>query len=621
LGVCTTSASVHGQPRIGDPAPSAPAAAAGAQAQPADTLPPPRKVSDLLIDHPRLEGLGTATHTGLGRTPIPTKQDREKINKFVEKFVDPQSSIDLILNRPRLWRLKEPPIRIQIPDENILSYAPVGAPTEISLIGKVVGTTVMNIWFGDRNDPAKQTVLSFLVHVLPDPEYKDRLERAYKALENEINSAFPDAYVCLYLVGDKLVVSGEVKDTIEATKILQIVRSNAPGGAAGGGRGGRGGRGRNRASDIPAETGGQFDLEAGNEPPTLEDYIVQGDTNVVNLLHIPGEQQVMLKVVVAEVSRDAARSIGIDWSITNKAGMKVFAQQTGSLLGGAAAGMVSAATGGTANAAAGNGGLVNLPILIDKGRIPIALEALRAVHLARSLAEPNLVTLNGHQANFRAGGEFPVPIVTGATATGLQGVSFVPFGVQLGFTPYIADKDRIRLQLNATVSTRDAAIGANIGTGNNTSTSVPGLNTRTINTTVEMREGQTLAIGGLLQTSLGGTTLRVPLFGDIPCFGQIFRLDTTSAGESELVLLVTPELVHPMEPKEVPPLPGSDYYEPGDLEFYLKGRLESLRNYDYRSPVMDEIHRMCAYRHCEETYFVGPHGHIQDRTTPGNEEH
>jgi pilus assembly protein CpaC len=211
--------------------------------------------------------------------------------------------------------------------------------------------------------------------------------------------------------------------------------------------------------------------------------------------------------------------------------------------------------------------------------------------------------------------------VTGATATGLQGVSFVPFGVQLGFTPYIADKDRIRLQLNATVSTRDVAIGTNIGTGNNTSSAVPGLNTRTVNTTVEMREGQTLAIGGLLQTSLGGTTIRVPFFGDIPCFGQLFRLDTTSAGESELVLLVTPELVHPMEPKEVPPLPGSDYYEPGDLEFYLKGRLESLRNYDYRSPVMTDIHRMCAYRHCEEQYFVGPHGHIQDRTPPGQEDH
>src|SRR5262249_44961830 len=159
--------------------------------------------------------------------------------------------------------------------------------------------------------------------------------------------------------------------------------------------------------------------------------------------------------------------------ITNKAGIKVFAQQTGSLLGGAASGTVQAAAGGVNT---GNGGsLVNLPILIDQGRIPIALEALRAVHLSRSLAEPHLVTLNGHQANFRAGGEFPVPIVTGATATGLQGVSFVPFGVQLGFTPYITDKDRIRLQLNATVSTRDAAIGASIGTGNNTSTQVPGL--------------------------------------------------------------------------------------------------------------------------------------------------
>jgi len=163
--------------------------------------------------------------------------------------------------------------------------------------------------------------------------------------------------------------------------------------------------------------------------------------------------------------------------------------------------------------------------------------------------------------------------------------------------------------LNASVSVRDVATGANFGTGAATNTFVPGLNTRNVTTTVEMREGQTLAIGGLLQTSLGGDTTRIPFFGDIPFGGQLFRSDRTSASESELVLLVTPELVHPMEPTEVPALPGSDYFEPGDLEFYLKGRLESLRDYDYRSPVMDTFCRMCAYRHCERQYFSGPHGH------------
>src|SRR5262249_49754877 len=142
-------------------------------------------------------------------------------------------------------------------------------------------------------------------------------------------------------------------------------------------------------------------------------------------------------------------------------------------------------------------------------------------------------------------GEFPVPIVTGATAVGLQGVSFVPFGVFLTFVPWIADRDRINLELSAFVSTRDVATGANIG-----GTNVPGLTTRNVVTTVVLREGQTLAIAGLVQNNLGGQTSRVPFFGDIPFPGQLFRVDRTQASESELVLLVTPELVHPMEPKE-----------------------------------------------------------------------
>jgi pilus assembly protein CpaC len=163
------------------------------------------------------------------------------------------------------------------------------------------------------------------------------------------------------------------------------------------------------------------------------------------------------------------------------------------------------------------------------------------------------------------------------------------------------------------VSTRDVATGATFGTGNTGSTFVPGLTTRTFSTTVEMREGQTLAVGGLLEVDLGSRSSRVPLLGDIPFGGQLFRSDSTSAQERELVMLVTPELVHPLEPKEVPPLPGSDFFEPGDLEFYLYGKLESQRAYDYRSPAMTDIHRMCAYRHCELLYFVGPHGHCDGR--------
>jgi pilus assembly protein CpaC len=425
--------------------------------------------------------------------------------------------------------------------------------------------------------------------VLPDPEAKERLERVYKALEDEINKAFPDAYVCLFLVGDKLVVTGQVKDAVEATHILQILRANAPAQAPTG------------VANIPTRqtlrspyTLDPLNLAASNNqaPNTINDYIIQGEQNLVNLLRIAGEQQVALKVTVAEVSRAAARSIGLNAQFRNNQGIQYFAQNTG---------IVNS----------------NLPTIIDNGQINLAIEALRNVNLAKSLAEPTLVAMNGRPASFQAGGQFPVPVVTGATATGLQGVSFVPFGVLLTFVPYISCKDKIQLELSAVVSVRDVTTGTNIGggigAGAGAGTFVPGLNTRNVQTTVVMREGQTLAIAGLIQNNLGADSARVPLFGDIPFPGQLFRTSRTQSSESELVLLVTPELIHPMEPKEIPPLPGSDYFEPGDLEFYLHGRLESWRPYSYRSPVMNDIHRMAAYRRCELLYFVGPHGHGEDK--------
>jgi pilus assembly protein CpaC len=126
---------------------------------------------------------------------------------------------------------------------------------------------------------------------------------------------------------------------------------------------------------------------------------------------------------------------------------------------------------------------------------------------------------------------------------------------------------------------------------------------------VELREGQTLAVAGLIQNRLGANSSRVPFFGDLPIIGRLAAFDQINAEEQELVILITPKLVHGMEANCVPPLPGSDMFEPGDLEFYLLGRLESRRSYDYRSPVMTDIHRMQRYHRCEQLYITGPFGH------------
>jgi pilus assembly protein CpaC len=245
-------------------------------------------------------------------------------------------------------------------------------------------------------------------------------------------------------------------------------------------------------------------------------------------------------------------------------------------------------------------------VALDNGQIQLAIRALRNMNYARSIAEPNLTAMNGQTATFLAGGQFPVPVVGGfGGGAGLQGVQFVPFGVQLFFTPIITDRDRIRLTVNATVSTRDAATGSNINGAN-----VPGLNARSFSSTVELREGQTMAVAGLIQNNLGGDAIRVPWIGDLPVVGRFFGFQRISHGEQELVILVTPELVHPLEPRELPALPGSDIFEPGDMEFYLCGRIESRRMYDFRSPVMTDIHRILSYRRCEQIYIIGPSGHV-----------
>lgn len=568
----------------------------GPKEAPPQPLPQPKQFPPFGDDKIRLPRLGSG---GLGLTPIPTEEELKEYAKYVKGVIDPRNTLDLVEGRARVVLLNATPTRTQIADPTIATFRllePQGQ--QMTIIGAKAGTTVLNLWFDDPDRKGEEKILSYLVRVIPDPEAKERLEAIYKVLEIEINKAFPNSRVRLTLVGDKLMVSGQAHDIAEATQILRIARANAPGetGAAT----------RPPLTSI-RPTGRPQDPLRPDLTPGVGDYLVEGAENVINNLRIPGEQQIMLRVVVAEVNRAAARSIGLNFSIINNQGTTVFAQQTGQL-----------GQGGGIGGQGLGGQLVNLPVNLDNGQIPIAINALRTLNYARSLAEPNLTALNGRTAIFLAGGQFPVPVIGGFGALGgvggfigggtggLQGVQFVPFGVQLAFTPIITDRDRIRLTLNATVSTRDNAQIAIIAGAN-----IPGLNTRTFSTTVELREGQTMAVAGLIQNNIGATGSRVPFFGDLPFFGRLASFQQTSAGEQELIVLVTPELVHPLEPHELSPLPGSDIFEPGDMEFYLAGRLESRRSYDYRSAVRTDIHRMLRYRRCEDVFIVGPSGHVE----------
>lgn len=557
------------------------------EAQPPAKLPPPRSLpfGDEKVRLPRLAGTGQ-----LGVTPIPTEKDLEEYRQFVDGVIDPRNTLDLIEGRARVVILKATPTRTQIADPEVATFRilePNGR--QMTIIGAKPGITVLNLWFTDPANKDKEKILSYLVRVLPDPEAKERLEAIYKALEIEINKAFPNSRIRLTLVGDKLMVSGQAHDIHDATQILRILRANAPD---------QGGGQAQRPPFVPlssySPTGQPFDPLRPSLTPGLENYETLGGPNVINNMRVPGEQQVMLRVVVAEVNRAAARSIGVNFSFLNNNNNQTGNGQNSMVFG--------QLTGAVAQAA-------NLPVNLDNGQIPIAINALRVLNYARTLAEPNLTTMNGQMATFLAGGMFPVPVLGGNGNLGglgaIQGVQFVPFGVQLMFTPIITDRDRIRLTMMTTVSVRDNQAATNIAGAN-----VPGLNARTFMTTVELREGQTMAVAGLIETDLGATAERVPFFGDIPFLGRLASFQRITSAEKELVVLVTPELVHPLNQSELPQMiPGSDIFEPGDLEFYLAGRLESRRCYDYRASVRTDIHRMLSYRHCELNYIVGPCGH------------
>jgi len=524
---------------------------------------------------------------GVGRTPRPTEATRAKFDRLIESRIDTENTLDLTIGRPTLLVLKQPPFRIQIADEDYASYTLV-TEREISVVGNKSGTTVLNFWFGDPAAPNQQEILSYLVRIIPDPEEKERLEQAYQALEAEINRNFPDSVVSLSLVGDRLLIRGQAKDIEDAANILQLVGANAPGGP----------------QNIPAQNQNQptnnttinvSPFGNGLLPPTLtddgaagaDDYVLQPQVGrVINMLRIAGQQQVMLKVTVAEVDRSATRAIGADLTLGDIGSAARFLS-----FGPATA----ASTGGT--------------FLINRGDFDLAINALKTMNLARSLVEPNLTTLNGRPANLQVGGSFPVPrVVQGAVGTSLQSVDFVQFGVLLTFVPVITDKDRIRLQVSANVSDTDPTLSADIG-----GATIPGLTTRNFSSTVELREGQTLAVAGILRNDFKAKTSRVPFAGDIPVIGQLFGNSNSSYAERELIFLVTPYLTAPLDETESLGLPGADIFEPDDLEFYICGKLEGCRSEDYRSNVRTDCDKMKAFRRMQQQCIVGPSGHSDGR--------
>jgi pilus assembly protein CpaC len=365
-------------------------------------------------------------------------------------------------------------------------------------------------------------------------------------------------------------------------------------------------------------------------------YNVQGVfPQIINLMRVAGSQQVMLKVRIAELNRTALRRIGANFlGIDPRTGGIV-----GSIIGGptnfqGVVGQPGSLGFGAGNITTGSNVLSSSSYfqgapyqrlfgsaemaqngldttvfgIFQHAGFEFTLGALRQNGLLKILAEPNLVALNGQTASFLAGGEFPVPVpqVAASGVAPTITVRFREFGVRLGFVPYILDGGVIRLTVAPEVSNIDQTIAVTLVAGG---TPVPGLNTRKAQTTVELREGQTLAMAGLLQLTLNGQTNRIPGLGDLPILGPFFSNTSSQRIEKELVVLVTPYLIEPMNPGQVPPTPGDEVKEPNDLELYLLNRIEARTGKDFRSTTeWDDPWGLRHHLNLEKKYVNGPVG-------------
>ena len=280
--------------------------------------------------------------------------------------------------------------------------------------------------------------------------------------------------------------------------------------------------------------------------------------DVLNFLEVAGGQQVMLKVRFAEVSRSAATSLGFSGFATDGSNSYGWVNgPNGSPVGALAGGQ--AGTLDPRTTIFGSGG-------INGTQFEFFLEAMRKNNLLRVLAEPNLTTYSGKPATFLAGGEFPVPIPqTGGGGGGTTiTVEYKQFGVQLAFTPVVLGSGRVRLEVAPEVSDLDYSRSVSFQ-----GFVIPTITKRNLQTTVELNEGQTFAVAGLLNSRMIANRDGTPLLGDIPVLGALFRSTRYERSETELVVLVTPYIVEAMNPEQVPTLPGEKWRYPNEADLVL----------------------------------------------------
>ncbi|MEP9388010.1 type II and III secretion system protein family protein [Mesorhizobium sp. KR9-304] len=310
-----------------------------------------------------------------------------------------------------------------------------------------------------------------------------------------------------------------------------------------------------------------------------------GPDAVINSVEVEDSQQVNLEVRVLEVSRNAGREVGVSWAYRNHSG-------SGAGIIGDGVNITDGIVTAGGIFATGNAPFATvIANVLDKGvDVDVIIRALEDKRLARRLAEPNLTALSGETASFLAGGEVPVPV---SQDDNTITVEYKEYGVKLNFTPIVLDDSKINLRLNPEVSEVDPTQSIRVD-----DLELPAFTTRKASTVVELRDGQSFAIAGLLQAHNRKLQSQIPWLSQLPVLGALFRSSSYIKNETDLVIIVTPRLVRPAAPGEQLATPLDKTRPTNDPEYFLLGQLEVTKD------------MVRAYE--QGSGVIGPYGHMLD---------
>ena len=458
------------------------------------------------------------------------------------------ASIDLAvpLHQSRVVTVVTPANRVSVANPDVADIVVI-SPTELYVLGKDLGTTNVMLW-----DRSSHLIGAINVEVQHD---LDSLKHKYAEL-------FPGQQIEVRAAQRSIVLSGRVSDAAVMNAATRVAKTYL-------------------AQGQTAKRSDQFEQE---KQSTRED---KTGGEVINLLEVGGAQQVMLEVKVAEISRTAvkrldaqfnaiARGVG-NWNVGGVNGGATFPDalfgtdrlRVPVFNGSAPNGPVIDEFAPTAMSIQNQGLFASF--LDHNFLFNLALDAAKESGLARILAEPTLTTLSGQEANFVSGGEFPIPV---PQANGAVTITFKQFGVAIKFVPVVLNSGRINLKLNVSVSELENSNRVSLALPGASSTFViPSLSERSASGDVELGDGQTIGLAGLLNETTRGIVTKFPGLGSLPVLGALFRSQSYQKGETELVILVTPRLARPLPSGKVL-LPTDSYVEPTDSDFFLNGRLE-----------------------------------------------